>query len=360
MNHDSRHCSRVASAVPWYSSSSWTPAISSPWRVRKSSRRRRQGPVEHEQPAAGRERRPRGPQRRDRVAAAGAARTGSRPGRSRPPPPALVTSPCRISIRSAARPPSTLARARVDRVGLELDADELERREPAGHRDEPASAAAMDVDHAATAAQVADELRAARRAPPGRRPRRPGRSGARSIGGSGRADAGSARPSGRSRAWPTSPATRSPSGRTGRRGTRAGLVEQDHRRVVVEHETAVAQLGELVGVGRRGPGFDRARRRTRSAASSAAVRPSRPASRSWANRPSSTPRYTSQVRWNPVRVSMSSSNRSSRRIVAGLSHGDPAPPDGSVQWRDRDTVRCRMQRSAPTGGSGDRWTLTAT
>ena len=31
------NCSRVASAVPWYSSSSWTPAISSPWRVRNSS-----------------------------------------------------------------------------------------------------------------------------------------------------------------------------------------------------------------------------------------------------------------------------------------------------------------------------------
>ena len=46
-----------------------------------------------------------------------------------------------------------------DRVGLELDADELERREAPGHRDEPAAAAAMDVDDAAAAGQVGDELR---------------------------------------------------------------------------------------------------------------------------------------------------------------------------------------------------------
>ena len=36
--NQARNCSRVASAVPWYSSSSWTPAMSSPCRVRNSSR----------------------------------------------------------------------------------------------------------------------------------------------------------------------------------------------------------------------------------------------------------------------------------------------------------------------------------
>ena len=41
-----------------------------------------------------------------------------------------------------------------DRIGLELDADQLERREAAGHRDEPATAAAVDVDDAAAARQV--------------------------------------------------------------------------------------------------------------------------------------------------------------------------------------------------------------
>ena len=55
--------SRVASAVPWNSSSSWTPAMSSPWRVRNSSGSGRQRPVEHEQPAARPQGGPRGPER---------------------------------------------------------------------------------------------------------------------------------------------------------------------------------------------------------------------------------------------------------------------------------------------------------
>ena len=44
-------------------------------------------------------------------------------------------------------------------VLLELHADQLERREAPGHRDQPTPATTVDVDHAATIRQVDDELR---------------------------------------------------------------------------------------------------------------------------------------------------------------------------------------------------------
>ena len=46
-----------------------------------------------------------------------------------------------------------------DRVRLEFDADELELREPASHRDEPATPAAMHIHHPAATRQVGGELR---------------------------------------------------------------------------------------------------------------------------------------------------------------------------------------------------------
>ena len=115
--NQSRNCSRVASAVPWYSSSSWTPAISSPWRRPELVRRRRQRPVEDDDPAAGPERRPRRAQRADRVGqlVEGVLEVGEVVRRA--PRPAWSTSAWRISIRSASPAAATLARARATESG---------------------------------------------------------------------------------------------------------------------------------------------------------------------------------------------------------------------------------------------------
>ena len=51
-----------------------------------------------------------------------------------------------------------------DRVGLELDADELRRREAPSDRDQPLAAAARDVEHAAAAAQGRRQVRQLRQA----------------------------------------------------------------------------------------------------------------------------------------------------------------------------------------------------
>ena len=133
--------------------------MSSPWRVRNSSALGRQRPVEHD--AAG------------------------RPGAAPPTPRAatdgrvvelvervlevgqvvLAGLPGLVDLGLADLDPvgqpgrGDLGPRAGDRVRLEFDADELERREPPGHRDEPAAAAAVDVDDAAAARQVGDELR---------------------------------------------------------------------------------------------------------------------------------------------------------------------------------------------------------
>src|SRR5512142_1800169 len=57
-----------------------------------------------------------------------------------------------------------------------------------------------------------------------------------------------------------------------------------------------------------------------SASSSGAI-PPRPLARMRSSRPSSRPRYTIQVRWNPASDSMRSSKRSSRDISGRVSHG---------------------------------------
>ena len=133
--------------------------MSSPWRVRNSSRSDGSGQSRTSRRPPGRERRPRRAQDRpgrrelvERVLEVDAGRTRRRP-------PGSVTlgvadhdpvgQPGRRDVGPRPR----------DRVGLELDADQLERREPAGHGDEPAPATAMDVDDASAARQVGDELR---------------------------------------------------------------------------------------------------------------------------------------------------------------------------------------------------------
>ena len=133
--------------------------MSSPWRVRNSSRSDGQRPVEDDQPAARVERRPGRAQDRRRVVAAGGARTGSRPGRTRRPGPGSVTP--RLADRDPVGQPGRLdlGPRPGDRIRLELDADELERREAPRHRDEPSTATAVDVDDASAPRQVGDELR---------------------------------------------------------------------------------------------------------------------------------------------------------------------------------------------------------
>ena len=78
----------------------------------------------------------------------------------------FVTSAWWISIRSV-RPAARRWRvARATESGWNSTPTSSSRREPAGHRDEPAAAAAVDVHDAAAARQVGDELRAAPPAPP--------------------------------------------------------------------------------------------------------------------------------------------------------------------------------------------------
>ena len=143
-NH-ARNPSRVARAVPWYSSSSWTPAISSPWRVRNSSGRGGQGPVEDDDPAPGSERGPGGLEGRDRV---GQLVEGVLEVRQH----VLGRRPGLPDVRLADRDPVGQAGRRHvrpgarDRVRLELDARQGQVREPSRHRDEPPAAAAVDVD----------------------------------------------------------------------------------------------------------------------------------------------------------------------------------------------------------------------
>ena len=62
-------------------------------------------------------------------------------------------------IRSASPAAVDVGPRTDDRIRLELDADQLEPGEPAGHRDQPATAAAMHVHHAPAAGQVGDQLR---------------------------------------------------------------------------------------------------------------------------------------------------------------------------------------------------------
>ena len=130
----------------------------SPWRVRNSSALRRQRPVEDEEPPARIGAPPR-PLRRtcrrvvelvERVLEVGQVVLAGLAGRLGP---ALadrdpVGQPGRLDL--GPRP--------GDGIRLEFDADELERREAPGHRDEPAAATAVDVDDAAASRQVRDEL----------------------------------------------------------------------------------------------------------------------------------------------------------------------------------------------------------
>ena len=133
--------------------------MSSPWRVRNSSGSDGSGQSRTSSRPPGSQRGPGGGQDAPAHRAAGGGRTGSRPGRTRRPWPGLGRLGLRGSSIRSVRPSASIVGARPgDRVRLELDADELERREAARHRDEPAAAAAVDVDDPAAARQVGDEL----------------------------------------------------------------------------------------------------------------------------------------------------------------------------------------------------------
>ena len=69
----------------------------------------------------------------------------------------------RLDPDSLAEPGITdVAHRPGDRVGLELDADELRRREPPGDGDQPLATAAGDVEDTAAAAQGGHEVRQGR------------------------------------------------------------------------------------------------------------------------------------------------------------------------------------------------------
>ena len=194
-----------------------------------------------------------------------------------------------------------------------------QRRESTGHRDEPASTAAVDVDDVPAAGKVGDELRQLGEdlleehrdvldgQPLDRHPIPVGPFGDRAA------------RSGRSRASRPSRARRSPSGRTAHRGTpgaarRAARSRWPRRRSGDRRRASRAR-------GRRPP-----MPRPRSPrAGSRQPRPARrwscpsvPAARRCVNRPSSTPRYTSQVLWNPARLATRSSKRSSSCIGGAI------------------------------------------
>ena len=174
-----RNCSRVASAVPWYSSSSWTPAISSPWRVRNSSRSDGSGQSRTTSPSTRVERGPGRSQDRRRVGQlvervlevgeiefAGAARLGDARVVDLDP----VGQPGRLDLGARTRrpsPPRTPRRpARAPGNGAPwrsaIVPHRSGRRRPGRH------------------ATGRPRAVAARPAPPGRRPRCPARSAARS------------------------------------------------------------------------------------------------------------------------------------------------------------------------------------
>ena len=109
--NQARNCSREASAVPWYSSSSWTPAMSSPWRVRNSS-----GSTAAASPARGAGRPVEAPPtpRSDRGASCELVERVLEVGEVVLARVAgLVALPWRISIRSASPASATVARARA-------------------------------------------------------------------------------------------------------------------------------------------------------------------------------------------------------------------------------------------------------
>ena len=161
------------------------------------------------------------------------------------------------SIRSASPAAATFARARTTESGLELDADQLERREPPGHRDQPPTAAAVDVDDAPAARQVGDQLRQRRE-----RLLEEDRDvlGGQPLDGDAvaiRSRPGSAGRSGRSRPSRPSRARRPWRGRTGRRGTRAGLRRGGRRRRPRRSSGGRLERHQVVRVGRPRPGLDR-------------------------------------------------------------------------------------------------------
>ena len=321
--------------------------MSSPWRVRNSSRLDGSGQSRTSEPAARPEGRPGRAERRDRVRElvqrvleVGQV-VGSHLVRLRD-----LRLVDRDPVGQAGR--RDVGRARTTESGWNSTPTSSRRREPARHRDEPAAAAAMDVDDPAAARQVGDELRAVPRAPPRRRPRCPGRSAARSTRGSGRAGPRSGGRSGRTPASRPSRARRPPAW-TNCPPRNSGRVSSS-RTTATSSSTrgsAVVEGHELVGVGGPEPGVHG--RVDAAAGRRQLARPSgrpRPAARSRSNSPSSTPRYTSQVRWNPARLPIRSSKRSSRaivrRIVACAGHA-ATPPRGSG--------RCRGALRSGAGGT---------
>ncbi len=178
-----------------------------------------------------------------------------------------------------------------DRILLEFDADELEGREAPGHRDQPAPAAAVDVDDPSAARQVGDELR---------------QLGERLLEEDGDVLGGQALDRGAVAVGPVAdrlarpeevdhaaPIERGDGGVDELAAEEFGpaRIEQDDGHVVVDGQTSV--LERRRGRARRPP-MPRPRWRSgwqpACAASSVAVRPSRPALRRCSNRPSSIPR----------------------------------------------------------------------
>ena len=108
----------------------------------------------------GRERRPGRTQRALRVVQRRGARTGSRRGRTAIGWPEPVDVRLRGSRFGRSIPPrATCAPARAAESGSNSSPTSSSGREPPGHGDQPATAAAVDVDDSTPAGQVTDQLR---------------------------------------------------------------------------------------------------------------------------------------------------------------------------------------------------------
>ena len=186
-----------------------------------------------------------------------------------------VTSPCSIVIRSASTADATAARARATESGSNSMPVSDRAREPAGHRDQPAAAAAVDVEDARPGREVRHELREPRAAPPGRTPRCPGRSGARWRPGSGPGRGAVGRPVRNGlRQVPEVEASRRRELELAAEVLRAVRVEQDRGDVGGERHAVVGQLHEVVRGGAPRPAPRR--RRATSACGARARRSSGP------------------------------------------------------------------------------------
>ena len=283
-----------------------------------------------------------------------------------PAAPTCSGRPCRISIRPASPAASTLARARATESGSNSRPTSSRvgnRRAIAiSHRPPPQwmSTTRPPRDRSATAG-------AARQAPPGRRPPRPGPSAVRWRPDSGPAARGRVAPSGRTRASRPSRATRSPRGRTGRRGY-SGRASSSSTTATSSSSTirspcrsarpcaSAAETHAPIG----------ARLQPLDAASSAAVRPSRPAARSRLNNPSSDadvhqpgPVEAGQAVDQVVEAIVELHPRS---IVAWRGRRAVRRTAWSAAARDRYRVKQDQptrQRFAKPRGSGCRWIPTA-